>query len=197
MLAGNVMALLSPLIFTPIFTLIFGVDKYDWASMAAIRKGDDHDLAESAGEDLEQLPGEHTATADEEAIEQAKLLKASKIAKIMTVVLTLSLLVLWPMPMYGSGYIFSKKFFTGWVVVGIIWLFGSLLCVGVFPVWEGRNDLFAVFKSIYLDVTGKKHPSKYHGPEATFVEGKETGTDTPPAGAEEISEKKTAKATET
>jgi hypothetical protein len=165
--------------------------------MAAIRKGDDHDLAESAGEDLEQLPGEHTATADEEAIEQAKLLKASKIAKIMTVVLTLSLLVLWPMPMYGSGYIFSKKFFTGWVVVGIIWLFGSLLCVGVFPVWEGRNDLFAVFKSIYLDVTGKKHPSKYHGPEATFVEGKETGTDTPPAGAEEISEKKTAKATET
>jgi hypothetical protein len=28
MLAGNVMALLSPLIFTPLFTLIFGVDHY-------------------------------------------------------------------------------------------------------------------------------------------------------------------------
>lgn len=53
-------------------------------------------------------------------------------------------------------------------------------------------DLLYVFKSIYLDISGKKHPSKYHGPEATYVEGKETGTDTPPTAAEEISEKKGA-----
>ena len=180
MLAGNVVALLSPLIFTPLFTLIFGIDKYDWASMAAIRKADDHDMAAEAGEDLEAIPGERDETPDEMAVEQTKLLRASKIAKAMTVILTLALLVLWPMPMYGSGYIFSKKFFTGWVVVGIMWLIGSLCCVGIFPVIEGRNDLLYVFKAIYLDVTGKKHPSKYHGPEATFVEGKEMGTDTPP-----------------
>ena len=117
MLAGNVMALLSPLIFTPLFTLIFGVDKYDWVSMAAIRKGDDHDLAAAANMDLEAIPGERNETADEMEVEQTKLLRASKIAKAMTVILTLALLVLWPMPMYGSGYIFSKKFFTGWVVV--------------------------------------------------------------------------------
>ena len=193
MLAGNVMALLSPLIFTPIFTLIFGVDKYDWASMAAIRKGDDHDMAAEAGEDLEAIPGERDTSAEEMEVEQTKLLRASKIAKSMTVIMTLALLVLWPMPMYGSGYIFSKKFFTGWVVVGIMWLIGSLCCVGIFPVIEGRNDLVYVIKAIYLDVTGKKHPSKYHGPEATFVEGKETGSDTPPAAAEkgipEVAEK--------
>lgn len=193
MLAGNVMALLSPLIFTPIFTLIFGVDKYDWASMAAIRKGDDHDMAAEAGEDLEAIPGERDTSAEEMEVEQTKLLRASKIAKSMTVIMTLALLVLWPMPMYGSGYIFSKKFFTGWVVVGIMWLIGSLCCVGIFPVIEGRKDLVYVIKAIYLDVTGKKHPSKYHGPEATFVEGKETGSDTPPAAAEkgipEVAEK--------
>lgn len=181
MLAGNVMALLSPLIFTPLFTLIFGVDKYDWESMAAIRKGDDHDMAAEAHMDLETIPGERDITADEEAIEQAKLLRASKIAKAMTVILTLALLVLWPMPMYGTGYIFSKKFFTGWVVVGIMWLIGSLCCVGIFPVFEGRHDLWFTVKSIYLDVSGKQHPSKFHGPAATFVEGKDAGTDTPPA----------------
>ena len=114
------MALLSPLIFTPLFTLIFGVDKYDWASMAAIRKGDDHDMAAAAHMDLEAIPGERDTPVDEMEVEQAKLLRASKIAKAMTVILTLALLVLWPMPMYGSGYIFSKKFFTGWVVVGIM-----------------------------------------------------------------------------
>ena len=57
MLAGNVMALVSPLIFTPIFTFIFGLDHYDWASMAAIRTGDDHDLAAEAHVDLELVPG--------------------------------------------------------------------------------------------------------------------------------------------
>ncbi|KAH6711548.1 urea active transporter-like protein [Leptodontidium sp. 2 PMI_412] len=181
MLAGNVMALLSPLIFTPIFTLIFGVDKYDWQSMAAIRKGDDHDLAEEADMDLEMVPGENNTTEEDMAIEQAKLLRASKIAKAMTVILTLALLVLWPMPLYGTGYIFSEKFFAGWVIVGIIWLIGSLMCVGVFPVWEGRKELLFTFKAIYLDITGKQHPSKHHRPETTYVEGKEAGTDTPPA----------------
>ena len=45
-------------------------------------------------------------------------------------------------------------------------------------------------KAIFLDVTGKQHPAKYHGSEATYVEGKEAGVSTPPSGNEkEISEK--------
>ncbi|TVY18963.1 putative urea active transporter 1 [Lachnellula arida] len=196
MLAGNVTALLSPLIFTPLFTLIFGVAHYDWASMMAIRKGDDHDMAAAAHIDLELIPGETSNSANEEAVEQSKLLRASNIAKITTVVLTLALLILWPMPMYGSGYIFSKDFFTGWVVVGIIWIFGSLLCVGVYPVFEGRKDLWFTMKAIYLDVTGKKHPSAYHTSEATYVEGEDTkgggGVDTPPGKEASIGEEKMA-----
>lgn len=87
--------------------------------------------------------------------------------------------------MYGTGYIFSKKFFTGkplsadkhqrgefspnnidsstgWVVVGIIWIFCSLFGVGLFPVYEGRNTLVNTFKFIALDLSGKKHPGKRH-----------------------------------
>jgi hypothetical protein len=174
--------------------LIFGLDKYDWVSMAAIRKGDDHDLAAAAHIDLELIPGEANISAEQEAIEQAKLLRASKIAKTFTVFLAVAFLVLWPMPMYGTGYIFSKKFFTGWVVVGIIWLIGSLCCVGVFPVWEGRQALYHTFRSIYLDVTGKQHPAKYHNSEAIYVEGQtedsKDGADTPPASKEmDVAEK--------
>lgn len=62
--------------------------------------------------------------------------------------------------MYGSGYIFSKPFFTGWVVVGIIWIFCSLFGVGLFPIYEGRKTLVNTFKFIYLDLTGKRHPGK-------------------------------------
>jgi len=179
MLAGNVVALLSPLIFIPILTLIFGKAKYDWQSMKMIRRGNDSDIVEDK-QDLELVPGNAPISDAAEAEEQRKLLRASMIAKTMTVVLTLSLLILWPMPMYGSGYVFSQKFFTGWVVVGILWLFCSIFCVGLFPLFEGRHSLKHNIWSIVKDITGKEHPTKHHRPEALYVEGKDvSGADTP------------------
>ncbi|ROV87240.1 hypothetical protein VMCG_10761 [Cytospora schulzeri] len=164
MLAGNVVALLSPMVLIPIFTLAFGLQHYDWKSMMAIRQGDDHDLATAAHLDLENIPGRHVETADEFEAEQKKLLRAGKISKSMTISMALSFLIIWPMPMYGSGYIFSKQFFTGWVVVGIIWIFCSLFAVGLFPVFEGRRTLVNTVKLIFLDVTGKHHPQKMTRP---------------------------------
>ena len=87
MLAGNVAALLSPIVLVGIFTLIFGVDKYDWKSMMEIRIGDDHDLADAAGLDLEEIPGGHSETRAEFEDEQKKLQRASKISKSATVVM--------------------------------------------------------------------------------------------------------------
>jgi hypothetical protein len=113
MLAGNVVALLSPLIFIPVLTFAFGKQNYDWESMKEIRRGDDSDLAAAAHIDLELTPGATSRSEEAEAAEQAKLKKAAVIARSLTVFMTLALLVVWPMPMYGSGYIFSKKFFTG------------------------------------------------------------------------------------
>lgn len=73
--------------------------------------------------------------------------------------------------MYGTGYIFSKQFFTGWVVVGIIWIFCSLFAVGLFPVYEGRHTLAFTAKAIYLDLTGKKRPGRGHDVALEGVEG--------------------------
>ena len=111
MLAGNLVALLSPLIFIPLLTYVppFKPQHYDWESMAAIRKADDHDVAEDAHIDLEYVPGEERQPADKQSAERAKLDRSAMVARIMTVTLTLALLVLWPMPMYGTGYIFSKQ----------------------------------------------------------------------------------------
>jgi len=183
MLAGNVAALLSPLVLIPVLTLVFGIDKYDWQSMMNIRKGDDHDLADAAGVDIENVPGGHDETVRELEDEQKQLLRAGKISKTMTVVMTLAFLILWPMPMYGSGYIFSKPFFTGWVTVGIIWIFFSFFGVGLFPIWEGRKTLMHTFKSIFLDVTGKRHP-KMQAHDAVAVDEHPTPGDvTPPEKA--------------
>ena len=109
MLAGNVVALLSPLIFIPILTYAFGPQNYDYKSMAAIRLGDDEDIANANNTDLELIPGAIGLSEEERLIERNKLQRASVIAKSMTGFMTVALLVLWPMPMYGSSYIFSKK----------------------------------------------------------------------------------------
>ncbi|RDA91162.1 hypothetical protein CP533_4821 [Ophiocordyceps camponoti-saundersi (nom. inval.)] len=126
MLVGNLTALLSPLVLVPALCVAFGIDNYDWVSMAAISRADD-----DAETRQESDPG----------MERRKLHRAFKVASVVTVSMALSLLVLWPMPMYGSGYIFSRRFFTGWVSVGIIWIFGSLFAIGLYPVWESRATL--------------------------------------------------------
>merc|ERR1711881_355275 len=130
MLAGNVAALLSPMIYVPVLTFVFGRQNYDWVSM-----------------------------------QQIHLMKAAKIARWMTVVMTVCFLVLWPMPLYGSGYVFSKPFFTGWVFVGFIWLFCTLLCVGVFPVWQSRATLFKVTMGLLREATGQGRPAVVKGRE--------------------------------
>lgn len=157
MLAGNVVALLSPLIYIPILTYAFGPQSYDYKSMAQIRLANDLDLVA----DPELLPSPSPSSSlpssdpSSHLIEdQAKLTRASTIAKALTASMTLALLVLWPMPLYGSGYVFSKRFFTGWVVVGILWLFGSAFCVGLYPLWEGRRSMAHTFRGIMRDLKG-------------------------------------------
>ncbi|GAO15447.1 uncharacterized protein UV8b_02223 [Ustilaginoidea virens] len=174
MLAGNVTALLSPVVLVPALTLAFGQDKYDWRSMMEIRKADDHDVVEDSGLDAEaQRQVEISTSRESFEKEQHKLNKAFKIACIITTLMALIFLVLWPMPLYGSGYIFSKTFFTGWVVVGIIWIFCSFIAVGLYPAWESRQTLTKVIKLI---VTGKKLKPVFVGEQPTPEDPSGTAT---------------------
>jgi len=177
MLAGNVTALLSPLVFIPALTYGFGRQNYDWLSMRAIRKGDDSEIIRRASVSVESdvMPTANPESPEDDAVEQAKLKKAAMISRSLTAFMTIAMLVLWPMPMYGSGYVFSKKFFTGWVVVGILWLFCSTACVGIFPLYQGRKTMVHTVKSMFLDMSGKKHPAIHgHASEVEEPSGQET-----------------------
>lgn len=165
MLAGNVAALLSPVIFVPLFTYIFGPQNYDYESMRAIRKVDDTEVAAAAHVDLELVPGEMGPTQDESEEETRQLNRSALYARTLTVFMAFAFLILWPIPMYGSSYVFSKKFFTGWVVVGIIWLFFTTFGVVVFPLYEGRASIVRVVRMMSLDLVGKK-PKVYRGTKA-------------------------------
>lgn len=78
------------------------------------------------------------------------------------------------MPLYGSGYIFSKKFFTGWVVVGIIWIFCSTIAVVIYPAWESRQSVAKVIRHI---LSGKTQKENVDGDAVIVAEG--SGTVTP------------------
>jgi hypothetical protein len=160
MLVGNVVALCSPLIFVPLLTYVppFKPQKYDWVSMASISKGDDSDtVASSAILDPEQMSTDGAALQPtvSHAEERSQLDRAAKTARILCVTLVLCFIILWPMPLFGTGYIFGKRFFTGWIVVGIIWLFFSTAVVVFLPLWQSRKTISHTIKSVFADMTGK------------------------------------------
>lgn len=45
--------------------------------------------------------------------------------------------------LYGTAYKFSKKFFTGWVIVSLLWAFFSFFAVTIFPIIEDRHLLWS------------------------------------------------------
>lgn len=170
MLIGNVVALLSPCIFIPVLTYAIGPDNYDYESMRAIRKADDAEIAREANVELSRVPGEGDRNEEEET---RKLNRAAKIARILTVTMTLIFLVIWPFPLYGTGYIFSKTFFTGWISVGIAWLFFSSAVVGLYPIFESRSTIIRTTKGIIRDLTGKGSTPAIDGEEASTTSGDE------------------------
>lgn len=183
MLAGNVAALLSPLVFVPIFTYAFGPQNYDYESMRAIRKVDDTEVAVAAHVDLELVPGETGPSQEQSEEEMRKLNKAAFYSRTLTVFMAFAMLILWPIPMYGTSYVFSKKFFTGWVVVGILWLFCTLCGVVIFPLYEGRESIVRVVRMMCLDLMGKK--PRLHEGRKTY-DSQPSGVATP---AEQVEEK--------
>jgi hypothetical protein len=48
--------------------------------------------------------------------------------------------------LYGTAYQFSKKFFTGWVIVSLLWAFFSFGSVTLYPIIEERHRLLSWVK---------------------------------------------------
>jgi Na+/proline symporter len=152
LVAGNMMALGGPLVLTPLITFIKPED-FDWERLKTeIKRGDDEVVTPSLAP-TDTLPEDKSdgrvhdtepalsTSAAHDAEDGHILLRARTRSIIASVFLTLSLLVLWPTPMYGSGYVFSKGFFKGWIVVVFLWAFFAAGTVTLLPVWEGRKSI--------------------------------------------------------
>ncbi|CAJ0750781.1 24391_t:CDS:2 [Entrophospora sp. SA101] len=88
----------------------------------------------------------------------ARLRKAFIFSIQSSVVLTIILVIIWPLPMYFSRYVFSVPFFTFWVAISMIWAIMSTLAVAIYPLYESRSSIANVVGGMYGDITGKRKP---------------------------------------
>ncbi|RLL94798.1 hypothetical protein CFD26_104593 [Aspergillus turcosus] len=165
-LAGNMAAVLTGLIVSVTVSYI-KPDDFDWSitrainAPAAAAASDDSTIVETEGKDAtnSNLPTvkaeEKEALEDAAFIEDPKKLKgAFMVALVTSVVLSFIMDFLIPIPMFLSHYVFSKGFFTAWVVISFIWVFGAMTLCGLLPIIETRR----FFKQLFIEVffPGKK-----------------------------------------
>lgn len=115
-------------------------DKDDVGATAAVKD------TEEGGEQIIAATGESVKSLD----------KAFRFAAYFSTTLAVILLVLIPLPLFGTSHIFSVRDFTIWVVFGFIWVFYAIGAVVLFPIYESRKELGGMFSRMRADLIRKK-----------------------------------------
>ena len=63
--------------------------------------------------------------------------------------------VIWPMSVYRD-WVFTASYFKGYVTVALIWLYTTLIVIGLVPFYTGRHSAAKVFRSVYNDYIKRK-----------------------------------------
>jgi len=143
---GTVASALSPIPYTIIITL-FKPENYDWADFRKQKLAFEVDHTNDSVNPADVAVEWQLENAEGE-VHEPHLKRWGRIAAYWAVATFLGHWVLWPLPMYASKYVFNKGFFSAWLVIAIIWLWGTLLITGFYPIIDGRKQLLAVFKAI-------------------------------------------------
>jgi len=145
-LYGSVASSFSPALYSIVITLI-KPERFDWASVMEeksklafeVQDTATSTSSEDAALDLELHSGSVT--------EKAHFKRWLKIASWWAAATFLGHWVLWPLPMYASKYVFGRGFFSAWLIVAIVWLWGTMLIAGFYPIIDGRKQIMVIFKS--------------------------------------------------
>jgi Na+/proline symporter len=87
--------------------------------------------------------------------------KGERLARIFNLVFFAIAIILVPFTLFGTGYIYNRAFFTGWIVVSFIWVWTSMCICVIYPVVESTGALKDVSMGLLNDiraVMGKRKP---------------------------------------
>ncbi|KAF9450855.1 urea transporter [Macrolepiota fuliginosa MF-IS2] len=162
MLAGNVVSIGVGGIVSITASLIWPGD-FDWEATRNFNKPRAEAvtgpvLEESSSEKkadvatgIESVSGSFDVAGDNE-IDLVKLKKAFRFATWSSVGLFVVLVLLIPLPLFGSARVYDVKDLTVWVAFGIAWTFLSAFTVVLYPLYESRTALVRVAKGIVKDI---------------------------------------------
>ncbi|KAJ7634573.1 solute symporter family transporter [Roridomyces roridus] len=139
-LAGNVGALVTGLVITLVVSWIKPQDGFEWEVTRAINSCA---MAQQGEKDAEEEEEEERQLAID-------LKKAFSLACVGGGAIILVLAFIIPVSMICWRYIFSERFFTGWIVVSFVWAF---LSTGVSTVWP-VVEAWPFFKQLARAVVG-------------------------------------------
>lgn len=147
---------------------LHAVDHIPTPPEALSPSADDHDVKEKelgSPPMTEQVKSASTSMNELEATEASELdpdtnpavlRRAFLQAVVASLVLFVVLVLLVPLPLFGTNYIFSKAGFTAYVAIAIAWVFYGTGAVVLYPIWESRSDLKRFGSAIYHDIAGKR-----------------------------------------
>ena len=133
MLYGNVVAILSSGLICVVVSLAQN-KKYDWATLNTKLNLVAGDMTEHAKAEIKKREQD-----------EATLKKAFQFSLKGGGILTIICVVLWPMPLYFSGYVFDLGFYSFWVSIAIVWVSIASFCIICIPIYEARKGFSQVF----------------------------------------------------
>jgi len=140
MLYGNVVAILS----SGLICVVVSLSQrkvYDWKEMNTHMNIVEADMSEKIKAEIAQRQ------QDEETLK-----KAYKFSLKGGGILTIICVVIWPLPLYFSGYVFDLGFYSMWVGIAIVWVSVAAFTIICMPIWEARGGFAQV-------LGGKKAPA--------------------------------------
>ncbi|KAH7921519.1 urea transporter [Leucogyrophana mollusca] len=94
----------------------------------------------------------HEVVQADNDLDPAGLDRAFKFAAKASIVLTLVLLIIIPLPLFFAQTIYGVRGLSAWVVIGIGWAFCSAIAVVIYPLWESRVALRMIWRGMIKDV---------------------------------------------
>ena len=133
MLYGNVVAILSSGAICIIISLAQN-KKYDWK-----------ELDQHLSLVTDDMHVDTAAELEKRELDEIQLKKAFKFSLKGGGILTLIVIIFWPMPLYFSGYVFDFGFYGLWVGIAIVWVTTASAFIIGLPIIESRHGFAKVF----------------------------------------------------
>ena len=84
----------------------------------------------------------------EKETNEKSLRNASRFSKQYGLSLTLILVVVWPIPLFFSNYVFTETVYTVWIWVAILWAAAAASMIWILPIIQSRDGISHVVKNI-------------------------------------------------